>query len=119
MIAVKILTAAATAQNRAGQLHELATLQAVAEIAKTIHPPAKLPILLDHFEIQGPHGDHLCFVVDARSTSVDDFRRSAPSKTLRLHVVQLFMFHVLLGLEVLHRAAIIHTGKFNYFCTRV
>jgi len=81
--AVKILSAWATSENREGRLHELPTLEAVAECAKT-NPTAPLPVLLDHFDISGPHGDHLALVTSAYSTSVNHFRLSTPSKPFAL-----------------------------------
>jgi len=49
--------------------------------------------------------------MEAHGSTVNHFRLSTPSKTLRLHVVQLVISQVLTALDILHRAGIIHTGK--------
>lgn len=107
---MKILSAWATVENRNGRLHELATLEIVA---RTKPPTSHLPRLLDHFEISGPHGEHLCFVLDAQSTSIETFRRSLPNKVLRPHVVQIIIIRVLNALAELHANNIVHTGEIS------
>ncbi|KDR77477.1 hypothetical protein GALMADRAFT_65792 [Galerina marginata CBS 339.88] len=105
--AAKILTAHATALHRKGLLLELEILKAIKEL-KGIH---KLPRLLDDFEIDGPHGKHLCLVTPVLSTDVSSFRRSAPSKRLGLQAVKIIVVQVVESLVSLHAAQIIHTGR--------
>jgi hypothetical protein len=115
LLAVKVLTASATNQNRAGYLHELDTYRTLNEYVKAEVPGPPLPFLpdlRDNFEISGPHGDHLCFVFVAQSTTVTEFTCSTTSRSLRLHVVQLVLADVVSALEILHSAGLIHTGKF-------
>ena len=107
--AVKILNLRSTAENRSGALHELATLQAIRlEHERTIR---QLPVLSDHFEVSGPRGDHLCLVCHAKSTTLDSFRRSVPSNTLRPHLVQLVASQTTELLWELHEAHIVHAGE--------
>ncbi|OJA09422.1 hypothetical protein AZE42_03067 [Rhizopogon vesiculosus] len=57
--------------------------------------------MADHFEIDGPHGGHLCLVLPALNESISSFRRSAPSelldppkvKIIIAEVVQALPFH--------------------------
>ena len=108
--AAKVLSAWATSENRRGRLHELEALQA-ASAADPMPSSGHLPRLYDHFEITGPHGDHLCFIVAATSISIEEFRRSnVETKFLRLHVVQIIIAQVLDALMRLHAADVIHTG---------
>lgn len=72
-----------------------------------------LPNLIDHFEICGPRGNHLCFVIEAGGPTIDQFRRTTPTKTLRLHVAQFVVFRVLVALNFLHKNGIVHTGEFD------
>ena len=95
----------------------LRTLNEYIEAEVLDKPTFYLPKLRDNFEVSGPHGDHLCLVFIAQSTSVNDFRRSTPSKTLRLHVVQLVVDVVVSALEEMHPAGIIHTGVTYYLNT--
>ena len=107
--AVKILNLRSTAENRSGALHEVAILQVIRrEHERTIR---QLPVLRDHFEVSGPRGDHLCLVCDSRSTTLDSFRRSVPSNTLRPHLVQLVASQTTELLCELHEAHIIHAGE--------
>ena len=103
--AVKILTAHATKGHHDGHLLELEVMQAV-----TSFKPLKLPRLYDHFEIDGPHGRHLCLVSRVLSGSVNSFRRSAPSKSLDTPKVKIIVAEVVEALIQLHAAKLIHTG---------
>jgi serine/threonine-protein kinase SRPK3 len=105
--AMKILTAKATEMIRCGMLNELDVLQTIM----TSHPySAVLPRLRDHFFTTGPHGEHLCLVLDLLSTDVGAFRLSSPTKTLALHIVQKVAGDMVEALKELHSINIIHTG---------
>ena len=67
--------------------------------------------LYDHFEIDGPHGRHLCLVLPVLSETVSSFRRSAPSKLLDPPKVKIIIAEVVQALVQLHAADIIHTGQ--------
>jgi serine/threonine-protein kinase SRPK3 len=70
----------------------------------------RLPLLRDDFEVEGPHGRHLCMVQSVLSTDVGSFKRSAPTKKLGSPAVKIIIAEVLEGLVNLHAAHIIHTG---------
>lgn len=108
--AVKILTAFATGMNRQGRLHELKNLQAISKELELTDSLPYLPELMDHFEITGPHGDHLCLVLHVHSTDVGSFMRTTPTHRLLLHDVQMVILHVLTALAILHKLGLIHTG---------
>lgn len=112
--ALKILTARATSLNRQGRLRELKTLQDIAALLKSSNQAPFLPELVDHFEMTGPHGDHLCFVLRLRSTDASSFRRTAPSRTLLLHDVKMIVLHALYALKMIHGLGLIHTGISQY-----
>jgi serine/threonine-protein kinase SRPK3 len=82
--AVKILTANATEGQHQGRLCELEILKAIGDLGDERE---YLPMLRDHFQEKGPHGDHLCLAMDVLSTDVSTLRRSAPHKALPLHMV--------------------------------
>jgi serine/threonine-protein kinase SRPK3 len=70
-----------------------------------------LPRLRDHFEMQGPHGLHLCLVLPVLSGNISSFRRSAPSKMLDPPKVKIIIAQVVEALAQLHAEGIIHTGQ--------
>jgi serine/threonine-protein kinase SRPK3 len=105
--AVKILTADATQGHLHGQLRELEIMTAITDLGDDRD---YLPCLHDHFQERGPHGDHLCMVMDVFSTSVSSLRRSAPRKVLPLHMAKIIIAEVVEALVHLHSLDIIHTG---------
>ena len=104
--AIKILTVHATKGHMNGHLLELDMMEAITRLKRVL----RLPILRDHFEIEGPHGRHLCIVQPVLSTDISNFRRSAPTKKLGLPTVKIIIAQVLEALVNLHTAHIIHTG---------
>jgi serine/threonine-protein kinase SRPK3 len=104
--ALKILTVFATKGHHDGDLLELEAMQTVTAMKTPL-----LPRLRDHFEIDGPHGRHLCLVLPVLSESVNTFRRSLPSKSLDTPKVKFIVAQVAKALVKLHAANIIHTGQ--------
>ena len=104
--AVKILTAHATKGHKDGLLLETEFLKAIKG-SKGSH---SLLYLVDHFETEGPHGQHLCLVQPVLSTDIARFRRSAPSERLGFSTVKTTIVQVLEALVTLHAARIILVG---------
>ncbi|KAG1852680.1 kinase-like protein [Suillus subluteus] len=102
--AIKILTVHDTKAHHDGHLLELEVMQTITRSTGI----SLLPHLRDHFEINGPHGQHLCLVLPALSESVDSFTYSAPSKLLDPPKVKIIVAQVLESLAQLHTANIIH-----------
>jgi serine/threonine-protein kinase SRPK3 len=69
-----------------------------------------MPMLRDDFEEQGPHGVHLCLVMDILSTDVSTFRRSAPDQCLPLHMTKMIVALMVESLDSLDDLNIIHAG---------
>lgn len=105
--AIKILSVFATQGHHDGYLLELEVMQTITASAKT----PTLPQLYDHFEIDGPHGRHLCLVLPVLSETISTFRRSALSKQLDPPKVKIIIAQIVEALEQLHAANIIHTGQ--------
>ena len=106
--AIKIFTAHATKAHHDGHLLELEISQSIAALNIMA---LDLPRLYDHFEIDGPHGRHLCLVYTPLGQAVDSFRHSAPSQSLELLKVQMIIAEVMQALVQLHDADIIHTSQ--------
>jgi serine/threonine-protein kinase SRPK3 len=110
LFALKVLTVHATEINYQGRLQELEILQAISEVLQSTDSPPYLPELVDHFETTSPHGNHLCFVLQLRSTDVGSFRRTSPTRTLPLHDVKMVVLSTLNALGIIHKLGMIHTG---------
>jgi serine/threonine-protein kinase SRPK3 len=104
---VKILTANAT---RGHQRNELEYMNAIRNLDDD---RPYISMLRDDFEEQGPHGVHLCLVIDIFSTDVASFLRSAPDKRLSLHLTKMIVALMVESLESLHDFNIIHTGLYG------
>jgi serine/threonine-protein kinase SRPK3 len=104
--AIKILTVHATKGHHDVHLLESEAMQTITAMETPL-----LPRLCDHFEIDGPHGRHLCLVLPVLSESVSTFRRLAPSKLLDTPKVKIIVAQVVEALVKLHAANIVHTGQ--------
>ena len=130
---LKVLTAYASSQNRAGALQELAFLKATTKLASSPSPsPASsttsltrrnagsskksvnVPQLDDSFEHPGPHGNHICFVFPKLYTTLSNVRKTLPDNHFQSGTVKVIVEGLLDGLDALHGAGIIHTGMFSY-----
>ncbi|XP_011088817.1 SRSF protein kinase 1 isoform X1 [Sesamum indicum] len=66
--------------------------------------------LLDHFKHSGPNGQHVCMVFEYLGNNLLTLIRYSDYKGLPLHMVKEICFHILVGLDYLHRQlSIIHT----------
>ncbi|GLJ05217.1 hypothetical protein SUGI_0013940 [Cryptomeria japonica] len=66
--------------------------------------------LLDHFKHTGPNGQHICMVFEFLGDNLLTLIKHYDYKGMPLHMVKEICFHVLVGLDYLHRQlSIIHT----------
>ncbi|KAK4440663.1 SRSF protein kinase [Sesamum alatum] len=66
--------------------------------------------LLDHFKHSGPNGQHVCMVFEYLGNNLLTLIRHSDYRGLPLHMVKEICFHILVGLDYLHRQlSIIHT----------
>ena len=104
-----------TADALYGEKHidELNILQRVAS-ANPQHPgKSRIIQLLDHFECYGPHGIHLCLVLEVLGPSLSDIQRlyHEEQREIPSIIVKRVVKQLLLGLDYLHRhCGIVHTG---------
>jgi hypothetical protein len=71
-----------------------------------------LRLVLDDFQITGPHRVHQCLLFAPLGLSYTDFRNLFPEKGLNKELLQQTLQLVLLGLDFLHQAGVVHTGSF-------
>ncbi|XP_047967320.1 SRSF protein kinase 1-like isoform X2 [Salvia hispanica] len=66
--------------------------------------------LLDHFKHSGPNGQHVCMVFEYLGDNLLTLIKYSAYRGLPLHKVKEVCFHILVGLDYLHRKlSIIHT----------
>ncbi|KAK6778504.1 hypothetical protein RDI58_025222 [Solanum bulbocastanum] len=66
--------------------------------------------LLDHFKHSGPNGQHVCMVFEYLGDNLLSLIKYTGYQGLPIHMVKELCFHVLVGLDYLHRQlSIIHT----------
>lgn len=66
--------------------------------------------LLDHFKHSGPNGQHVCMVFEYLGDNLLTLIKYSDYRGIPLHMVKEICFHILVGLDYLHRQlSIIHT----------
>ncbi|XP_068653011.1 uncharacterized protein [Aristolochia californica] len=66
--------------------------------------------LLDHFKHSGPNGQHVCMVFEYLGDNLLTLIKYTDYRGMPLHMVKEICFHILVGLDYLHRQlSIIHT----------
>ncbi|VYS67624.1 unnamed protein product [Arabidopsis thaliana] len=66
--------------------------------------------LLDHFKHAGPNGQHVCMVFEYLGDNLLSVIKYSDYRGVPLHMVKEICFHILVGLDYLHRElSIIHT----------
>ena len=80
---------------------------------QTKHPGRRcLRMLLDSFEIAGPHGRHCCLVHQPLGMSLHDLKLRARDRVFSKDVLRSSVRQLLAALDYLHNEAhVIHTGK--------
>ncbi|OAP54361.1 non-specific serine/threonine protein kinase [Fonsecaea erecta] len=74
------------------------------------HPgAARLRVVLNDFQIRGPHGSHRCLLFTPLGLTYTDFRNQLPEKALSKDLLQQSLLMILLGLDFLHQAGVVHT----------
>uniref|UniRef100_A0A7N0V3R7 non-specific serine/threonine protein kinase n=1 Tax=Kalanchoe fedtschenkoi TaxID=63787 RepID=A0A7N0V3R7_KALFE len=66
--------------------------------------------LVDHFKHSGPNGQHVCMVFEYLGDNLLTLIKYSDYRGLPIHMVKQICFHILVGLDYLHRQlSIIHT----------
>jgi hypothetical protein len=91
--------------------NEVSISQHLAATDPEGHPGKQLlRLVLDEFKITGPHGTHQCLVFNPLGLSFTDFRNRFPENGLNKELLQQTLQLLLLGLDFLHQAGVVHTG---------
>lgn len=77
------------------------------------HPgKTRLRVVLDSFQIYGPHGPHQCLLFTPLGLIYTDFRNRFPDMVPERDLLQQSLLMILLGLDFLHQAGVVHTGLY-------
>ncbi|KAH7329486.1 kinase-like domain-containing protein [Stachybotrys elegans] len=93
-----------------GVANEVAVSEYLDSIDPGPHPGKQLlRLVLDHFEIPGPHGVHQCLLFDPQGISFTRFRNRFPGLGFNRKLLQWSLEQLLIGLDFLHQAGVVHT----------
>jgi hypothetical protein len=94
--------------------NELAVSRHLESIDAGDHPGKQLlRLVLDDFEITGPHGTHQCLVFNPLGMSFTKLRSHFDENGVTKALLQQTVQMVLLGLDFLHQAGVVHTGMLS------
>ncbi|KAI5276006.1 protein kinase [Aureobasidium subglaciale] len=75
----------------------------------------KIRVALDDFEVEGPSGSYQCLIYTALGMNYIEFRNRIPGQAFSAELLQQSLLMVLLGLDLLHQAGVLHTGQSTRF----
>lgn len=70
-----------------------------------------MPVLLNTFNINGPHGTHTCLVTDVARCSVDEGKRRGFYAPFMLPVARAIAAQLILAVAYLHAKGFVHGGE--------
>ncbi|MCL7031958.1 hypothetical protein MKW94_016462, partial [Papaver nudicaule] len=89
-------------------MDEITILKQISE--GDIHDRKCVVKLLDHFKHTGPNGQHVCMVFEYLGDNLLTVIKYSNYRGMSIHMVKEICFHILVGLDYLHRKlSIIHT----------
>ncbi|KJZ71164.1 hypothetical protein HIM_03117 [Hirsutella minnesotensis 3608] len=86
--------------------NELAVSSHIGSIDAEHPGKERLRVVLDNFQIQGPHGYHQCLLFTPLGLTFTNFRKHFPEKGLNADLLRQSLLMILLGLDFLHQADI-------------
>ena len=77
------------------------------------HPGIRyMRLMIDEFSVKGPCGNHRCLLFDPLGMTLTDLRNLTPEKALEKGHLQQSLQLILLALDLLHQAGVVHTGMY-------
>jgi hypothetical protein len=67
--------------------------------------------MVEDFAVTGPAGQHRCLVFEPLGLSLNAFRQLCSDRVLDKTILQQSLLLILLGVDFLHQAGVVHTGK--------
>ncbi|KAH7176296.1 kinase-like domain-containing protein [Dactylonectria macrodidyma] len=88
---------------------EAAVSEILSQVNEADHPGKHfLRLIVDDFTVNGPHGPHRCFIYKPLGMNMTDFRNKFPEKTINKDVLVKTYQILLIGLDLLHQAGVVH-----------
>ncbi|KAI4749956.1 protein kinase [Aureobasidium sp. EXF-12344] len=75
----------------------------------------RIRVALDDFEVEGPSGSHQCLIYTPLGMNYTEFRNRISGQAFSAELLQQSLLMVLLGLDLLHQAGVVHTGQSTRF----
>lgn len=95
----------------ANQADNEATISQYVKSVGAEHPGINyMRLVLDDFTVEGPNGAHRCLLFNPLGMTLLDLRNLTPEKALKKRHLQQSLQLVLLALDLLHQAGVVHTG---------
>ncbi|GAB1314585.1 EKC/KEOPS complex subunit BUD32 [Madurella fahalii] len=103
LLTLKVCVAEENAENEVTISNYIKSIQAE-------HPgKERLRVMLDNFQVQGPFGRHQCLLFTPPGLTYTDFRKLFPENALNVDLLRQSLLMVLLALDFLHQAGVVHT----------
>lgn len=98
--------------NSSKQHRELAVYKHIQALSSDHDGCHRIRKLLDSFEVEGPHGRHICLVHEPLGINFDELRDLTAEGMFDEDLIRQTFRPILEGFDFLHREAkVIHTGK--------
>lgn len=111
-VAVKILTADSFTHGK--ETFEIDILEHIRNVSTSLTARTRILQLLDHFQHNGPHGEHACLVFEAMGPDMAEYRRVFPKQRIPLPIMKHISRQLLEALSHLHDTCrVVHTGRDN------
>lgn len=94
-----------------GQLPEVVISKYLQAMHSTHGGEKYVRLILDAFEIPGPYGVHPCLLYEPAGIDIRDYIHCLEGDKLPENLLRPALRFVLIALDYLHQANIIHTGK--------
>lgn len=73
--------------------------------------------VIDYFEITGPHGIHHCLLYPPAGVDISDYIHCLAGGALTVDLLRPAVRIILVALDYLHQANVLHTGKSSIWVT--
>ena len=113
-LTIKVCTAQSASELDAQADKEIAIAKHVATVEGE-HPGRNyIRLVQDHFSITSSYGTtHRCLVYKPMGMNLTDLRNLFPERSLGMPLFKQTVKIILIGLDFLHQAGVVHTGKPN------